>query len=254
MKRVLTAVVLIPLVIVALFKAPLWLFTLLVFGVAVLAAHEYFGIVKAQGFRPFAATGYVFFALSFGTLYWLAYFASLDYVEGSWWSGVQTPDARASRRPWAGYFVRAPLFCLRRPESGSTVLCSARRRSYSHGVALPRLHAWSVAGAARARRRCPLSAVPDAARLVRRHRRLLRGTRHRQAQARAPGEPGQIVGRRDRFGGWSGDCGHRCFSITSSPSPLYSAASHLLFAQRQSEHQFSSAAPIWLVGAVLPSA
>ena len=38
----------------ALFKAPLWLFTLLVFGVAVLAAHEYFGIVKAQGFRPFA--------------------------------------------------------------------------------------------------------------------------------------------------------------------------------------------------------
>ncbi len=83
MKRVLTAVILIPLVLVALFKAPLWLFTLLVFGVAVLAAHEYFGIVKAQGFRPFAAACYVFFALSFGTLYWLAYFASLDYAEGA---------------------------------------------------------------------------------------------------------------------------------------------------------------------------
>ncbi len=83
MKRVLTAAVLIPLVIVALFKAPLWLFTLIVFGVAVLAAHEYFGIVKAQGFRPFAAADYVFFALSFGTLYWLAYFASLDYVDGA---------------------------------------------------------------------------------------------------------------------------------------------------------------------------
>ena len=43
MKRVLTAVILIPLVVLALFKAPLWLFTLLVLGVAVLAAHEYSG-------------------------------------------------------------------------------------------------------------------------------------------------------------------------------------------------------------------
>ncbi len=83
MKRVLTAVILVPIVILALFKAPLWLFTLLVFGVAVLAAHEYFGIVKAQGYRPFAAAAYVFFAWSFGTLYWLAHFASFDYVDGA---------------------------------------------------------------------------------------------------------------------------------------------------------------------------
>ena len=46
MKRVLTAAILIPVVILALFKAPLWLFTLLVFGVALLAAHRYFGIVR----------------------------------------------------------------------------------------------------------------------------------------------------------------------------------------------------------------
>lgn len=83
MKRVLTAAILIPVVILALFKAPLWLFTLLVFGVALLAAYEYFGIVRAQGFKPFAAGGYLFFALSFGTLYWLAHFASFDYVDGS---------------------------------------------------------------------------------------------------------------------------------------------------------------------------
>jgi phosphatidate cytidylyltransferase len=62
-KRVATAAVLIPIVILALFKAPLWLFTLLVFGVAVLAAHEYFGIVKAQGFRPFELIIYVFLAI-----------------------------------------------------------------------------------------------------------------------------------------------------------------------------------------------
>jgi phosphatidate cytidylyltransferase len=81
--RVATAAVLIPLVILALFKAPLWLFTLLVFGVAMLAAHEYFGIVKAQGFGPFVAAAYVFFALSFGDLYWVAHFASFDYVDGA---------------------------------------------------------------------------------------------------------------------------------------------------------------------------
>ena len=64
MKRVATAAVLILLVILALFKAPLWLFTLLVFGVAMLAAHEYFGIVKAQGYKPFEITCYVLLALS----------------------------------------------------------------------------------------------------------------------------------------------------------------------------------------------
>ncbi len=69
MKRVITAVILIPIVVVALFKAPLWLFTLLVFGVAVLAAHEYLGIVKAQGFQPMTAVGYTFVALSIAWVY-----------------------------------------------------------------------------------------------------------------------------------------------------------------------------------------
>jgi phosphatidate cytidylyltransferase len=62
--RVLTAAFLIPIVILALFKAPLWLFTLLVFGVAVLAGHEYFDIVKAQGFRPLEVTCYALLVLS----------------------------------------------------------------------------------------------------------------------------------------------------------------------------------------------
>ncbi len=69
MKRVITAVILIPIVIVALFKSPLWLFTVLVFGVAVLAAHEYLGIAKAQGFQPMAGAGYVFLAFSFAVFY-----------------------------------------------------------------------------------------------------------------------------------------------------------------------------------------
>ena len=49
MKRVLTAAILIPLVILALFKAPLWLFSLLVLGVALLAAREYLDIAQANG-------------------------------------------------------------------------------------------------------------------------------------------------------------------------------------------------------------
>ena len=60
MKRVLTAAVLIPLVILALFKAPLWLFTLLVLGVALLAAREYLDIAAATGSRPFRSLGYLF--------------------------------------------------------------------------------------------------------------------------------------------------------------------------------------------------
>ncbi len=66
MKRVITAAILIPIVIVALFKAPLWLFTLIVFGVAMLSAYEYLGIAQAQGFRPMVVASYFFLILSFG--------------------------------------------------------------------------------------------------------------------------------------------------------------------------------------------
>ncbi len=65
MKRVLTAVVLVPIVILALFKAPLWLFTLLVLGVALLAAREYLDIAAATGFKPFRALGYFFLVCTF---------------------------------------------------------------------------------------------------------------------------------------------------------------------------------------------
>ena len=66
-KRVLTAVILIPIVVLALFRAPLWLFTLLVLGVALLAAREYFDIAEKTGFRPMRAVGYLFLIGEFGT-------------------------------------------------------------------------------------------------------------------------------------------------------------------------------------------
>ena len=67
MKRVLTAVILIPIVVLALFRAPLWLFTLLVLGVALLAAKEYFDIARAR-FRPMRGCGYAFLILLFVTV------------------------------------------------------------------------------------------------------------------------------------------------------------------------------------------
>ena len=68
MKRVLTAVILIPIVVLALFKASLWLFTLLVLGVALLAAREYFDIAEASGFRPMRWLGYPLIAAAFAII------------------------------------------------------------------------------------------------------------------------------------------------------------------------------------------
>jgi phosphatidate cytidylyltransferase len=59
MKRVLTAVLLIPVVLLIVFKAPLWLFTLVVAAIIVLALHEYLGIVEAAGIKPFKWLTYV---------------------------------------------------------------------------------------------------------------------------------------------------------------------------------------------------
>jgi phosphatidate cytidylyltransferase len=53
MKRVLTAVVLIPIVLLMVFRALLWLFALGVAAIIVLALHEYLGIAEASGIKPF---------------------------------------------------------------------------------------------------------------------------------------------------------------------------------------------------------
>lgn len=59
MKRVLTAVVLVPLVLLAVFWAPWWLFDLLVAIIIVLALHEYLNIVEASGMKPFRWLTYI---------------------------------------------------------------------------------------------------------------------------------------------------------------------------------------------------
>ncbi len=71
MKRVATAVVLIPLVILAVLEAPAWLFALIAGFVALLATREYLSIVEGYGLRPqrtgvFLLTAVAFLVASVG--------------------------------------------------------------------------------------------------------------------------------------------------------------------------------------------
>ena len=65
MKRFLTAVVLVPLVLAAVFWLPIWVFSLVVGAVAVLTAHEYLNIAEANGLIPFRLTAMFFLAVLF---------------------------------------------------------------------------------------------------------------------------------------------------------------------------------------------
>lgn len=59
MKRVLTALVLVPVVVLLIFRAPLWAITVVVAVVALLACHEYLRLLDAYGLEPFGALLFV---------------------------------------------------------------------------------------------------------------------------------------------------------------------------------------------------
>jgi phosphatidate cytidylyltransferase len=65
MKRILTALVLIPAVLILVFLGPRWLFTLIVAGVAALAGWEYLGLAERSGAKPPRAAMLVALALLF---------------------------------------------------------------------------------------------------------------------------------------------------------------------------------------------
>ena len=75
MKRVLTAVILIPLVLLAVFRAPLWLFSALILVVAALALHEFFGIVRGYGVEPLEVITHAVQAIFFVALGFMANWA-----------------------------------------------------------------------------------------------------------------------------------------------------------------------------------
>jgi phosphatidate cytidylyltransferase len=63
MKRILTALVLIPPFLAILLLAPAWSFLLLAEAVALAAVHEFFGLTQRGGYRPFRIMGYAATAL-----------------------------------------------------------------------------------------------------------------------------------------------------------------------------------------------
>lgn len=67
-KRVLTAAVLAPLVLIIVFRAPLWIFALLAGVVAVLATREYLDIAQGFGFPPFRKITLIIVAICFALL------------------------------------------------------------------------------------------------------------------------------------------------------------------------------------------
>jgi phosphatidate cytidylyltransferase len=70
MKRIVTAAILIPLVLLAVLRAPLWLFLLITAVVALAAVVEYLSIAEAYGFEPFRLLTYIFTASLFVVFYY----------------------------------------------------------------------------------------------------------------------------------------------------------------------------------------
>ena len=73
MKRVATAALLIPLVLLATLRAPNWLFAILVGLVALLATDEYLGLARGFGVFPFRRSTFLFVVLCFAQLSAAAY-------------------------------------------------------------------------------------------------------------------------------------------------------------------------------------
>lgn len=148
MKRVLTAVILVPLVVIALFEAPIWLFTLLVFGVALLAAREYLGIAEATGISPFR--GWCYVVLS-GLFYYVMWQISKEYLPfGNAYTASFALRAVAMLLVLSSPFSLLTVAMLRDPLSralpdasasffvlpyiGLTLICLPILRSYQNGA------------------------------------------------------------------------------------------------------------------------
>jgi phosphatidate cytidylyltransferase len=82
MKRVLTALILIPLVLLAVFRAPLWLFLLITAMVALAAVFEYLGITVGYGVERFRLLTYLYTAALFVVFYYAQEFGGGAVLAG----------------------------------------------------------------------------------------------------------------------------------------------------------------------------
>ncbi len=129
MKRVLTAAVLIPLVLLALFLAPNWLFTVLVGLVALLAAIEYLTLAAGYGYEPFRFLTYLLIITFYGIVVWA--------------TGSPSPDGVSVLLAMIFFFMLAPFvfFCAGMSRQDMRSVLPGAAASY---IALPYL-AFSLA-------------------------------------------------------------------------------------------------------------
>ncbi len=83
MKRLLTAAILIPLVLLAVLRAPLWLFLLMTVVVALLAVSEYLGITDSYGLEAFRVLTWLYTAALF-----VVYFYAQAFGLGALLAGI----------------------------------------------------------------------------------------------------------------------------------------------------------------------
>src|SRR5579872_5865739 len=91
MQRVLTAAVLIPIVLLAVFKAPFWLYAILIALVALLCAHEYLNIAAAHNLKPLRWLVYIGVALVLADFYLSVLTRVLRPASVAGWQRVQDP-------------------------------------------------------------------------------------------------------------------------------------------------------------------
>jgi phosphatidate cytidylyltransferase len=100
MKRVLTAAALVPVVLLIVFRAPLWLFALVVAAIIVLALHEYLANAEAAGIKPFHKLTYA--AAILPTLLFLLFW----FIE---WQEFGKPHSFPVPEPWLLLMVLSSL-------------------------------------------------------------------------------------------------------------------------------------------------
>src|SRR5215468_7099640 len=91
MQRVLTAVVLAPLVVLAVFKAPFWLYAAIVAVLALQCANEYLSIAATHNLKPLRMLTYIAILAVLGEYYLSVAIRGLRPPESAGWQMLRNP-------------------------------------------------------------------------------------------------------------------------------------------------------------------
>jgi len=91
MQRVLTALVLVPVVLLAVFKTPLWLYALIIAAVALLCTHEYLNIAAAHNLAPLRTLTYLSVAAVLCDYYLSIVIRTLRPTNATGWQVLRDP-------------------------------------------------------------------------------------------------------------------------------------------------------------------